>query len=58
MGQILVCTPGQMLTCRLPATRWAGKVDVLRLQKAGGWNRLAMPRRYVERARIANEGMA
>lgn len=40
------------------ATAWAGKVDVLRLQEAGGWNSLAMPRRYVERARIANEGMA
>lgn len=40
------------------ATKWAGKVDVLRLQEAGGWNSLAMPRRYVERAQIANEGMA
>lgn len=40
------------------ATQWAGKVDVLRLQEAGGWNSLAMPRRYVARARIANEGMA
>lgn len=40
------------------ATRWAGKVDVLRLQEAGGWNSLAMPRRYVEHAKIANEGMS
>ncbi len=40
------------------ATYWAGKVDVLRLQEAGGWSSLAMPRRYVERAKIANEGMA
>ena len=40
------------------ATYWAKKVDVLRLQEAGGWNSLAMPRRYVERAKIANEGMA
>jgi len=40
------------------ATQWAGKVDVLRLQEAGGWNSLAMPRRYVERARNVNEGMA
>lgn len=40
------------------ATRWAGKVDVLRLQEAGGWNSLAMPRRYVEHAKIANDGMA
>lgn len=40
------------------ATSWAGKVDVLRLQEAGGWNSLAMPRRYTEYARIANEGMA
>ena len=40
------------------ATRWAGKVDMFRLQEAGGWNSLAMPRRYVERAEVANEGMA
>jgi integrase len=40
------------------ATFWAKKVDVLRLQEAGGWNSLAMPRRYVEDAEIANEGMA
>jgi len=39
------------------ATHWARKVDVLRLQEAGGWSSLAMPRRYVERAKIANEGM-
>ncbi len=40
------------------ATFWADKVDVLRLQEAGGWSSLAMPRRYVEEAQIANEGMA
>jgi integrase len=40
------------------ATYWAGKVDVLRLQEAGGWNSLAMPRRYVEESQVANEGMA
>jgi integrase len=40
------------------ATRWAGKVDLFRLQEAGGWNSLAMPRRYTEAAKIANEGMA
>ncbi len=40
------------------ATFWADKVDVLRLQEAGGWSSLAMPRRYVEDAEIANEGMA
>ncbi|HML20943.1 MAG TPA: tyrosine-type recombinase/integrase [Aggregatilinea sp.] len=40
------------------ATFWATKVDVLRLQEAGGWSSLAMPRRYVEAAKIANEGMA
>ncbi len=34
------------------------KVDVLRLQEAGGWSSLAMPRRYVEEAQIANDGMA
>lgn len=39
------------------ATRWAGKVDLFRLQEAGGWNSLVMPRRYVERSAIANEGM-
>jgi len=39
------------------ATRWAGKVDTFRLQEAGGWNSLAMPRRYVERSKIANDGM-
>jgi hypothetical protein len=25
---------------------------------AGGWNSLAMPRRYVDQAEVANEGMA
>jgi integrase len=40
------------------ATYWADKVDVLRLQEAGGWSSLAMPRRYVEERAIANEGMA
>jgi integrase len=39
------------------ATYWADKVDVLRLQEAGGWSSLTMPRRYVEDAEIANEGM-
>jgi hypothetical protein len=32
-------------------------VDPFRLQEAGGWNSLALPRRYVEAAKIANEGM-
>lgn len=40
------------------ATYWANKVDLLRLQEAGGWASLEMPRRYVERAKIANDGMA
>lgn len=40
------------------ATKWAGKVNMFRLQEAGGWNSLAMPRRYVERSEVANEGMA
>ena len=31
--------------------------DPLRLQEAGGWSSLAMPRRYVEWARVANEGV-
>lgn len=39
------------------ATYWAKKVDVLRLQEAGGWSSLEMPRRYIERTKIANSGM-
>ena len=40
------------------ATRAARKgTDPFALQEAGGWNSLAMPRRYVEAARIANEGV-
>ena len=40
------------------ATRAArNKTDAFALQEAGGWNSLAMPRRYVEAARIANEGV-
>jgi hypothetical protein len=27
-------------------------------QEAGGWSSLAMPRRYVEWGKIANDGMA
>lgn len=33
------------------------KTDAFALQEGGGWNSLAMPRRYVEAARIANEGV-
>lgn len=45
------------------ATYWANRLDklpkgVFTLQEAGGWNSLTMPRRYVESAAIANEGMA
>ncbi|MFZ4658466.1 MAG: tyrosine-type recombinase/integrase [Caldilineaceae bacterium] len=45
------------------ATYWGNRVDrlpkgVFSLQEAGGWNSLAMPRRYVEAVTIANEGMA
>jgi len=44
------------------ATYWAPRVHLLprglfSFQEAGGWNSLAMPRRYVEEAAIANEGM-
>jgi integrase len=40
------------------ATRAARNgTDPFALQEAGGWNSLAMPRRYVEAARIANEGV-
>ena len=31
--------------------------DPFSLQEAGGWNSLAMPRRYVEEQKIANEGI-
>lgn len=45
------------------ATYWANRIEklpkgVFTLQEAGGWNSLTMPRRYVESAAIANEGMA
>ncbi len=33
------------------------KTDAFALQEGGGWNSLAMPRRYVESAKIANEGV-
>jgi integrase len=40
------------------ATRAARSgTDPFALQEAGGWNSLAMPRRYVEDAKIANEGV-
>jgi integrase len=31
--------------------------DPFRLQEAGGWSSLAMPRRYVEAAEVANKGV-
>jgi site-specific recombinase XerD len=34
-----------------------GKLSLLRLQEAGGWNSFVMPRRYIEAAEIANKGM-
>lgn len=40
------------------ATRAARQgTDPFALQEAGGWNSLTMPRRYVETAKIANEGV-
>ncbi len=40
------------------ATRAARqKTDPFALQEAGGWNSLAMPRRYIEEAQIANENV-
>lgn len=40
------------------ATRASRKgTDPFALQEAGGWNSLAMPRRYVENAKIANAGV-
>ena len=40
------------------ATFWADKVELSRLQQAGGWSSPAMPLRYIRRAEISNEGMA
>jgi len=37
------------------ATRAAPHTDPFVLQEAGGWNSLAMPRRYIDAAAIANE---
>ncbi len=44
------------------ATYWGKRVEklpkgVFTLQEAGGWNSLSMPRRYVDQAATANEGM-
>lgn len=44
------------------ATYWAQRVHqlpkgIMTLQEAGGWKSLSMPRRYVEWAAVANEGM-
>ncbi|MEO8393031.1 MAG: tyrosine-type recombinase/integrase [Chloroflexota bacterium] len=40
------------------ATRAArNKTAAFDLRDAGGWNSLAMPSRYVEAAKIANEGV-
>ena len=33
------------------------KTDPFAIQEAGGWSSLAMPRRYIETATIANEGV-
>ncbi len=34
-----------------------GGTDPFRLQEAGGWNSLTMPRRYIDEQKIANEGV-
>ncbi len=40
------------------ATHYAREgVDVLQLQEAGGWSSLAMPRRYIDKAKVSNAGM-
>ncbi|MEP7286218.1 MAG: transposase [Chloroflexota bacterium] len=40
------------------ATRAASQgTDPFALQEAGGWNSLAMPRRYIEAGKIANDGV-
>lgn len=33
------------------------RTEPFRLQEAGGWSSLALPRRYVEDAKVANEGV-
>lgn len=38
-------------------TAATNKTDPFSLQQAGGWSSLAMPRRYVEDAKIANDGV-
>jgi integrase len=43
--------------CRHSWATRADKGNPFRLQEAGGWNSLAMPRRYIEEAQIANEGL-
>jgi len=44
--------------CHSSATRAArNKTDAFDPRDAGGWNSLAMPSRYVEAAKIANEGV-
>jgi integrase len=46
--------------CRHFWATWAANqpdVDLFRLQEAGGWTDLKMPRRYTEAAEIANEGI-
>lgn len=62
-----VCTLGAALGCAGLSAHdcrhyWATRAaqmgtDPFRLQEAGGWNSLAMPRRYVAAAQIANEGV-
>jgi integrase len=59
LGEALGCTGLSAHDCRhYWATRAAQMgTDPFRLQEAGGWNSLAMPRRYVATAQIANEGV-
>lgn len=39
------------------ATKAAKESDLFTLQEAGGWSSMAMPRRYVEAAKVANRGI-
>jgi hypothetical protein len=58
---IIMGRKSRHVTQRLMATDGFGArvgAGALGLQEAGGWNRLAMPRRYVEESEIANDGMA
>jgi hypothetical protein len=57
---LLSCSIMLSIACifRIAHSWTAGLEALFTPQEAGGWSSLAMPRRYVEEAQIANEGMA